>query len=338
MQWEEAQGPLETVTAMRAAALPSTHADVIEPFLTLAFVYQNLGKRDLAVQLYEQWLPRKRTLLAGKADAALAAQMVNLAELHGVLGRVADAEALAAEAVPLLRAMLGDNEQTGGALMNHACFLAALGRVGDGLKLAREALDMLERTLGAKNEYVLAAVQNVLKMLHDLNRKEEIEPLVDQWRHKLNNPDFRLLTEEELEKMLPDDLDARTFAPAADAAEAVAQQALGKPFDPAGIIKPAGAYKREWEVLWQQLEAKRLTTDPTMQRIVLDDLQKVGHVSAAESAHILQQREDAAARLIHQKIGSLTDQDFEELHAAYRGTQRDNPDGEPGQVLGKIQI
>jgi len=106
------------------------------------------------------------------------------------------------------------------AMSNLAGYMAANGRTAEALPLARTALKRFELQLGTRNQCcrcldcllmllsrpTVDALHCVLKMLHDLGRKDEVEALVFDWRWKLDNPNLSFLTDQDFDRMVPENL------------------------------------------------------------------------------------------------------------------------------------
>jgi hypothetical protein len=169
-------------------------------------------------------------------------------------------------------------------------------------------------------------------MLHDLGRKDEVEALVFDWRWKLDNPNLTFLTDQDFDRMVPENLHPGDPS----LKEAFEQAAVTKPFDPEGFVKDDASYAREWRALWKKLEEKGLSNDPTVQQTILEDLISAGRLRpAARKAATDKNTLQNMAKFVAERISTLPAGDVAELLRLHGAAQATSPDGD---IVGAVTL
>jgi len=178
------EGALTIRTMYLTGSSPGLEKDLAELYNLYAYTLHSMGKRIVAREYYMKARPLIEKTF-GKKSYKLGECLLNTAELHALMGEFSEAEATCRECIDILRAEYKQpNEYLAGALANLASYIAMQERPKEAVPLCKEALGIFDKILGPQNDYTLNCLRNYLRLLRDLDLREEFEVESAIWRGK----------------------------------------------------------------------------------------------------------------------------------------------------------
>ena len=160
--------------------LGQTHPDTLTTRSNLAYAYQDAGRLEEAIPLFERTLADREQILGETHPDTLTARS-NLAAAYHDAGRLA-------EAIPLFERALADREQILGEAHpdtlacrnNLAMAYRAAGRLAEAIPLLERSLADFEQILGHTHPHTLASRNNLASAYQDAGRLAEAIPLFER--------------------------------------------------------------------------------------------------------------------------------------------------------------
>ncbi|KAL6042603.1 hypothetical protein QOT17_024361 [Balamuthia mandrillaris] len=154
----------------------------------------DVAKLDLSRKAYDAALRIMKGVL-GADHPDLGPPLINYADVLAQLGKVPLAEEMCKEALPIFEKHHGErSEILGAALSNLGGYLCGQEKLEEACPVVYKALGIMEECLGRKNDYTLSILRNLLRILKDLKRDDELKELrakyaeesalVEQFQHK----------------------------------------------------------------------------------------------------------------------------------------------------------
>jgi tetratricopeptide (TPR) repeat protein len=170
----------QNLVADRARVLGETHPDTMDSRGNLAYAYQDAGRVDDAIPLYERTLADREHVLGETHPDTLTARN-NLAAAYQVGGRPDDA-------IPLLERTLADRARvlgethpdTIGSRSNLAYAYWAAERLHEAIPLLERTLADSEHVLGETHPSTLGSRGNLAYVYKDAGRLDEAIPLLER--------------------------------------------------------------------------------------------------------------------------------------------------------------
>jgi eukaryotic-like serine/threonine-protein kinase len=156
--------------------------DTLNSMNWLAENYRQSGRHTEALQLQQETLARRKTLLGPDHPDSLFS-MNNLAICYWALGQTAEALQLQAETLARRQARLGmDHPDTLASMNNLATCYSVLGRHADSLPLHQKTLALMKTKLGPDHPDTLMSMHNGAAVLAVLGRYAEAVGLLEETR------------------------------------------------------------------------------------------------------------------------------------------------------------
>ena len=170
-----AEPHLTSAFELRHAELGGEHPDTISAMNNVAVAYQEQGRFDDAVSLFEKVVEDRKRVL-GEEHADTLQSVGNLAVSYIEVGRYQEAGLLLQPALKAQRRTLGrEHEDTLTSMHNLAYLYRNQGRFEEAEPLLREALDVLRPTKGEDHPDTIMAMGNLAELYQNLDRDDEAE-------------------------------------------------------------------------------------------------------------------------------------------------------------------
>jgi tetratricopeptide (TPR) repeat protein len=176
----EALAMAETAAKGLESRLGPDHERTLSSMNILGRSYQDAGKLDLALRLYEETLRRSQAKLGPDNPRTLAA-INNMASGYRAAGKLDQALPLFDEALRLSKVRLGsDHPHTLVSMGNLARGYQAAGKLDQALPLFDEALRLSKVRLGREHPDTLYAMGNLASGYRDAGKLDQALPLLDE--------------------------------------------------------------------------------------------------------------------------------------------------------------
>jgi tetratricopeptide (TPR) repeat protein len=264
-KWTQAEDKLNTILDLQTGDSIEDETFHGRVLINLAFVEQNIGKREKAERHYEQAISVLKKSL-GEDHHEVARGLLNYAEVLAFVSKMEQAEAVSKQAVPIFEKNYGPNSELVGALLsNLGGYLCAQKKLEEAEPVLSRALNVLDSALGRNNEYTSACLANYARLLKDLGRDEQLKEL--KFKYSSNADTF--LTLDALDK---DENDPEVQAMMKD----FKGLAEFRSFNPEGLIKPDVFHKEELKEFITKWESKHKgQLDPDLIPAVLEELESM---------------------------------------------------------------
>jgi len=265
-KWTQAEDKFGTILDLNASAAAGAVADdalLARVLINLAFVEQNIGKREKAEAHYVAGITALKKAFGDEHHEVARAQL-NYAEVLAFLGKADQAETVSKQAIPIFEKNYGAKSKLIGALLsNLGGYLCAQTKFEEAEPVLKRALGVLEGALGRDNEYTTACLGNYARLLKDMGRDDQLAALKAQYA---SNADT-FLNQELLDK---DENDPAIKAMVDDFKNLNEMRA----FNPEGLLKSGSFHKDELKQFITQWESKhKETLDPSLIPAVLEELE-----------------------------------------------------------------
>lgn len=261
-KWTQAEDKLSTILDLQSSA-KADDTLLGRVLINLAFVEQNIGKREKAEKHYEEGIAAlKKTL--GEDHHEVARGLLNYAEVLAFLSKVEQAEAVSRQAIPIFEKNYGPKSELVGALLsNLGGYLCAQKKLEEAEPVLKRALEVLDSALGCDNEYTSACLGNYARLLKDLDRNDQLNEL----KAKYSSNAATFTATEALEK----DVNDPEMKAMVDQFKGLADS---RAFNPEGLFKPDAFHKDELKKFITQWESKhKEKLDPALIPAVLEELE-----------------------------------------------------------------
>jgi eukaryotic-like serine/threonine-protein kinase len=171
---------LKRSEALRRQYLGPEHPDTLASMNNLALTYQDAGRRDEALPLYEETLKLRKAQLGPEHPDTLQS-MNNLAFAYRDAGKLDLAVPLLEETFKLRKAKLGhDHRQTLTSMNNLALAYQGAGKLDLALPLFEEALKLFKAKFGPEHPRTLVSMNNLALAYQAAGKLDRALPLFEE--------------------------------------------------------------------------------------------------------------------------------------------------------------
>ncbi len=180
-EYESAIGFLQRSAALYRQHLGPKHPDTLTSLDTLAGAYQDAGKLEQALSLFEETFKSIMKADYGPEHQRLLTSMANLALVYLDAGKLDLALPLLKESFKLMKAKLGpDHPDTLMTMQNLASVYQATGKLDLALPLFEETLRLMKAKLGPEHPDTLFAMCNLGTAYRDAGKLDLALPLFEE--------------------------------------------------------------------------------------------------------------------------------------------------------------
>lgn len=267
-KWPQAEDKLGTLLELCKDEKINNYVDrsfLGRAMLNLAFVEQNLGKRDPSNKHYVEALSILKESL-GQNHHEVGRGMLNHAELLVSLAKVEEAESVCRQALPIIETHYGPTSEFVGAVLgNLGGYLASQGKLEEAQPVLLRSLDIMEANFGRNSEYTLTCLANCVRILKERNMTEELAKL----KQRFTADQLSYLDLDQLEKIFPEEQ-------INELTDKWKEEATRMVLDPPGMMKNPSFHKQEIKhflLNWQERQKGKL--DPDLVPSILAELESL---------------------------------------------------------------